>query len=287
MPQKQYAWLVTVFVNLGLLIFIPLQTRQFDCHTALVVTWVSVLIMEAVLLFVWKQREKKFNFQLSKSFYWSSGLSMLLVGLIVSAIVAEVAQPNSYTDLAASSISLEDIKPVQKRLVVEMLRKDMVATQANTAPAKNMKPMDPGVYSPASFANVAAMQGTVAQLQKSIDMDANYNAQLKQASDEFRTKMAVVDPAYLQDWDAKRKEPDAIRDASARAELLWWQSVQDLYGYAELHVKNIVIQDDKLGISDPGVRDTFNAKLDDGKKLYADWQAKVQADTAVHQKAVE
>jgi len=63
--------------------------------------------------------------------------------------------------------------------------------------------------------------------------------------------------------------------------------VQDFYAYAESHAKQIVVQDNKLGIDDPHIRDTFNAKLDSGKSLYADWQAKVQADAAAHRQAAQ
>ncbi len=196
---------MTVCADIGILIFAPLQARHFERATALEIVWLSLIFMQAAFLLSWRARAKKDNFTVPANFYLWAVLLALATGAATSVIVMKVAQPSSYTDLANSSISLDDIQPVQKRLVIELLRKDIAATQANTASVKGMKPIDPGVYSPASLADVNAMQSTVEQLQKSIDIDANYNAQLKLASDEFRTKMMVADPTYLQGWDAQRK----------------------------------------------------------------------------------
>ena len=285
MTRIQNAWFVTASSDIGILVFAPLHARHLPKSQALLVTWLSLVTIQLLLIVPMKLRLKKENISLSKSFYWGAGVLMLLAGFIASAVVAHVAQPNSYDDLADSTVPLSDIQPEQKQLVIELLRKDIAATRANNEVLKNVKPIDPGVNTAESFASIATMQNTIQKLQPFIDEDKQYAEELSQAEDEFRKKMAAFDPAYLRDWDAKRK-PDVDAKAEAlRLETAWWASAQDLYSYAELHAKEIIIQNGNIGIHDETVRSIFNEKLELSRKLNDAMQKQVQVETDIKKQA--
>ena len=285
MTRIQNVWLVTISVNIGILIFVPLQARHLVRWQALLITWISLLMMQVVCLVSLRNRLKQESVQLPKNFYRSATILALTTGLVTSIIVAQVAQPSSYIELANSKIPLSDIQSPQKRLVIELLRKDIAATNANNVALKNAKPVSPSLYSSASFASADVMQGTLDGLRSSVEQDKQYGDQLNSAEEDFRAKMAALDPGYLKDWDAKRKAERDAQIETMRIEALWWASMQDLYGYAESHANDIVIQGDNIGIRDEMIRSEFNGKFQASKDLYDALQKQMQVQVTIKQQA--
>ncbi|MDR3736439.1 MAG: hypothetical protein P4L10_13000 [Acidobacteriaceae bacterium] len=266
---------------MGILIFVPVQARHLTKAQALLVAWVALVVVQTAMALSWKSRTKKEGIAVPRSFFWKTGVVALLTGIMTSVVVAQVAQPSSLMDLANSSIPLSDIQSPQKRLVVELLRKDIAATKANNEVLKKQKPIQPDIYSVASFENAETMRNEIVQLQPAVEIDKAYAEELVNAEQDFRKKMAQLDPAYLQSWDASRKQDVDANAHSIQCQGEWWKSFQDLYTYAAANADKILVRDDKLVINDGAIRSAFNEKLDSSKQLYDEYMAAVRKSAEI------
>jgi hypothetical protein len=277
MSKTRHAWIVTLSVDLGILIFIPFKVHALTPTVAIVTAWISLLLMQTVVLVALANKSKKIGQPIPPGFYWKAGAIALVVGIVASLLaVSAAATPGSYLDLAQSSMLIDDINPVQKRLVVELLRKDIAYTQENNKVLANTKPVSPAIYSPESFTSVQTMQSVVSQLQDDVAESENYAKQIGDAEQYFRSQMASVDPAYLQSWIASRKEDTEANAESLRLQRIWWDGFVGLYTYTEAHARQIHVNNGKLVITDQATNAEFNQQMDASKQAYNSYLAAVQ-----------
>jgi len=220
----------------------------------------------------------------------------LVVGAAVLAIAAFLAtilgvsvkkHRNGYLNLALSDVPLSSIEPVQRRLVVELIRRTNANSQEeNKAMAEAQKvPMNPAVYSAQSFADQQIIQSTLAHLAIYTEIDFQYSAKQQSAREDFRRKMAVCDAEYLTKWDAQRRRQEDTESAANQIEHNWFTSVKALYDYAEQHARNIAVIDGRISISDVPVRQRFNDLFDQSKALHEKLESAVREEIEPQQKA--
>ena len=277
MTTTRNAWIITLSVDLGTLIFVPLKVHALTSPAALVVAWIPLALMQLLLLILLGKKAKEAGQPIPAGFYWKAGSVALVVGIVASMLaVSAAATPGSYLDLAQSSMSLDEINPAQKRLVVELLRKDIAYTQENNKVLANAKPVSPAIYSPESFASVPTMQSVVSQLQVDVAESEHYAEQLGDAEQGFRSQMALVDPTYLQSWITSRKEDTDANADSLRLQRIWWDGFVGLYTYAEAHAQQIKVNNGKLVITDQAANTAFNQQMASSKQAYNSYLAAVQ-----------
>src|SRR6185437_15880317 len=85
----------------------------------------------------------------------------------VSATVGVQATADRYDliKLTFADTPLSSIHPERKRLLVELLRRAAANSNQDTSAASSLKPIDPPLYSAASFASKPIMAATAASLQ--------------------------------------------------------------------------------------------------------------------------
>jgi hypothetical protein len=120
------------------------------------------------------------------------------------------------------------------------------------------------------------MRRIYAEYKNGTQADFSYYSQQQGALNDFRGKMANVDPEYLKSFDAARGD-------RATAEAMAFKMEQDsaaatlaLYQYAAEHAREITIKNGQLTFSTEGVRVEFSSQLARCKTLYSSWQAVVQ-----------
>jgi len=176
---------------------------------------------------------------------------------------------NGYFELALSGTPLNEIQPEQKRLVVELIRRRILNSRDyDRARAEvHNKPLSPALYSPESYVNVDVNHRTISELQKYAEVDFEYSSKQELAKAEFRTKMARIDPTYLQSWDSQRQDQQALETSMISLEKQWLDSVVVLYEFAAKHIEVIKLQGGKLLFSDPAIEQTFQRQQDASEAL--------------------
>lgn len=212
---------------------------------------------------------------------------LAVASFLVTLVGVSLLKPrNGYADLASSNIPLSRIEPEQKRLVVELIRRTAANSQEeNKEMAEALKePMNPSVYSPASFGNQQVIGSTMIHLTKYTAIDFDYFSKQQSAREEFKRKMILSDPQFLESWNAKRQQQELLDKETNDLEHDWFASVQQLYDYAAQHTKEISVKDGGLVISNPTVRDLFNKQLDHSKALHTRLVSSVQEQVKHQQK---
>jgi hypothetical protein len=199
---------------------------------------------------------------------------VLLLGVLsfcVTWIGVSVLQPhNDLLGLALSNTPLSAIQPERKQLLVELIRRKAAISRENDKALADAQkhPIDPQIYSPASFASKEVMESTVAQLATSINLDTDYSKQQQAATDDFRNKMAVCDPAYLETFDESMKERDAADARILQTESAWFEGVKALYDYAASHAGDFVVSNGKINISAPDVHEKFKQSFQQSQAMH-------------------
>jgi hypothetical protein len=273
-------WLLLLCMDAAVPVVLVWKTHSGEVQpiTALMSGLLCLLVGNAIVLTAIHKRSRRTGQPTSK---WlvlkATGLSVL-AALVTSAAVLRIPQRNTYLDLALSDIPLSGIQPEQKRLVVELIRRraansreyDSLVSEAKT------KPLSPSLYAPESFANEQVIDSTIAQLTKYADADFQYSQKQQALMSEFRQKMAMVDPEYLQSWDVKRQGEEAAEQQVIGLERGRLETAVSLYGYAKSHSKEISLMNGHLEFVTDALRSEFNSKQDESKGLYQKWQDATQ-----------
>ncbi len=210
----------------------------------------------------------------------------LMVGTVALGILSVLATagiallmpaPIDPVKLAYSSTPLSEIRPEQKRLVVELLRQKEQNSQAYGRVAANTKPMNPPLYGVDSFANANVINSTSAALRQSLDMDFSYFDQQQKAEREFRNRMMRIDPRseFLREVQSQSD----IEVSANAIEREWAASAIALYAFAADHAKYMAVHNRNLTFSDDSAPE-FMKRYDASKALYERFQEKVQASIA-------
>jgi hypothetical protein len=277
-PESRRFWIVIGCINIAIPAFTiwKMHTDDLGRVAALYTCWVSFVLLNAVcLLGMWSREHRAGRFV--SRMRTVQGIAFALITAIAATFaVNSYAARNSYFALAMSSMPLESIRPARRRIVVELIRERAASSKAYQSAAAHFRPISPPLYSPRSFATVDAMKTTVQQLQQAFDMDASYADRVKQRYARFCDEMGQADPQYLREWQSARNNQEQTEASLFSVEERWFQSVQDLYGYAAGQHESIVVRNDNLAFSSPEVK----AQFENLENMSRDLQQKLQTSRA-------
>lgn len=278
--QTKLNWLILVAISTG----VPIEAL-WKYHAGETSSWVALLSGGIVLLvgnvaalIAFRKRYRQDGLTFPSALV--AGAATLAVASLLVTIVGIrlLKHRNGYLDLASSDIPLSRIEPEQKRLVVELIRRTAANSQEeNKAMAEALKePMNPSVYSPASFGSPQLIGSTMTHLKKYSAIDFDYFGKQQSAREEFKRKMAFSDPQFLESWNAKRQQQELLDKKTNELEHDWFASVQQLYDFAAQHTKEISLKNGGLVISNTTIRDAFNRQLEHSKALHTKLVSSVQ-----------
>ena len=282
-------WLVLVCLNgtVPVAIIWKYHGGEISSAVALITGVIVLAVGNIAALLGFQKRTRRDGSPLERRLVAGAGALAVASFLLTIFGVSLVKHRNGYAELATSDRPLSGIEPERKRLVVELLRRTAAISQEeNKTIAEAQKvPMNPVVYSPESFADQQAIQSTLAQVAKNVEIDFRYFAQQQSAREDFSRKMTTCDPEYLKQWDAERQRQDDAEKSANQLEHDWFASVKSLYDYANEHAREIAVRDGRISISDETVRQTFDALLDRSKALHDRLESTVQDEVRLQQQA--
>lgn len=176
--------------------------------------------------------------------------------------------------LVNSGTPLSDIHPEEKRLFVDFLRQRARRSREYTDVAAAAKPIEPALYSLASFADLKTIESTIMSIRRACVLDFAYASQQQKAFQEFHDRILATSPesGYL-----KGAEAQLERDRSLNAlEREWLSSVETLYTFAANSINKMHVEKGKLVFSDEATRAEFLNRLNPSEDLYRRWQGKVR-----------
>ncbi len=176
--------------------------------------------------------------------------------------------------LVNSGTPLSDIHPEEKRLFVDFLRRRVRSSREYTDVAATAKPIEPALYSVASFADLKTIESTITSIRRGCDLDFSYASQQQKAFQEFHDRMLPVAPesGYLKGAEVQ-VEGERSLNALQRE---WLSSVETLYTFAANSISKMHVEKGKLVFSDETTRAGFLQKLNPSEDLYRTWQGKVR-----------
>jgi hypothetical protein len=280
LSHRQLEGLVLICVNATVpaVLVWKRHAGEVTSTTAFITSVISLAVLNAVFIAALRSQHKRQGLPRSKGLS-ATAVGMAAVSLLATALAVRVIPVrNDYLGLAASNIPLNEIRPDQKRLVVELLRR-LTANSQDYERALNVAkshPLSPSLYSPESFGDSATMTRTVEVLQKYATIDFDYGNKQQLAMAEFRKKMATANPEYLKSWDLEREGQNELAASAINHEKDWLSGVDALYDLAAKHADSIRLVNGKLQFADRKVEQDFQNRLQASKALYDKWQEQVQ-----------
>ena len=271
--------------NISIPFFVPFQEQNADLsqHAMILVAWISAVFLNAALLWGVLRREHGDRRLMRKTVLLALFLC-IASGIASTVAVTLTTTQNSYLALAQSDKLLNEIHPERKRLVVEFIRQSAANSAENNRNAAALKPIDPPLYTVASFANKSAIETTAAQLKAAYALDVDYQTKVAQATRDFRGKMASADAEYLRSWDASRRDEENEAAAISSAEKEWVSNTLGLYDFAERHAMEIIVRNGALEYTSQAVRNEFVRRVDECK-AFQQAMASARDKALVRQKA--
>ncbi|MGA8669567.1 MAG: hypothetical protein WB679_06810 [Terracidiphilus sp.] len=274
-------WILVGISNatIPVIVIWKLQSGELNRTTAFVASWASFIGINLVFILASRRRDFKQGRPSRQGFILHVACLVVVMAVITTLSLYLVHSKNHYAALALSDVPLDSIEPERDRLVVELIRKRAIRSKEYAAAAAQFPPISPPLYSAASFTDVNTMNSTAAQLKRAFDVDQAYGAQMKGDMDSFRSRMATVDPAYLQSWMTSDGPAEEAQSQLLATEDEWAKSVLSLYEFAVSHRKEISVHDGTISFSTPELKSSFEARETASKEL----QTRVQSgrDTAL------
>lgn len=271
-------WIIVLCLNISLPAMLAYLRLTESTGSAILLVFICclVLINAVVLLSVRARSRRRGEAMTPRLMVGTVALGILSV-LATAGIALLMPAPIDPVKLAYSSTPLSEIRPEQKRLVVELLRQKEQNSQAYGRVAANTKPMNPPLYGVDSFANANVINSTSAALRQSLDMDFSYFDQQQKAEREFRNRMMRIDPRseFLREVQSQSD----IEVSANAIEREWAASAIALYAFAADHAKYMAVHNRNLTFSDDSAPE-FMKRYDASKALYERFQEKVQASIA-------
>jgi hypothetical protein len=271
-------WLVLVCLDAGVPITIAWKRHngEASANVAVVSGLVSLVVVNAVLFTMLHARNKRQSQSVSPRLIIGAIGLMMLAASLTAISAYSVPAHNDYLELALSNTPLNEIRPEQKALVVELLRRQLANSRANDRLIAESTPISPPLYSETSFANEETIQRVSTEYKNAAEADFSYYAQQQGVMNEFRDKMMKVDPSYLRSFEAGREERETAEAKAFKMEQECTSATLALYQYAANHTKDITVQNGELAFSTDAVRLEFSEQLEHSKSLFNTWQAAVQ-----------
>jgi len=270
-PEKQTIfrsrlyWLLIVAVNVSsaLTAIWMYRSGQAEAMPAMFGGGTGLLIGNPLILWMFYKRQTQSGETLAKSKILGcivlGILSFAAIGIAVRSIPHQVED----IDLALSDVPLNSIDPMQKRLLVQLIRAQAANSKENDKLLAEVRktPLNPPLYSADSFANASVMKSTADRMTYIVNADLAYSAKQEEAMQNFRLAMAKVDPDFLKKWDGSEAKDEAAIQNVVGIERELLASIQGLYSYAEDHASQIVVKDGAIKISQSDVLAEFNRQF--------------------------
>lgn len=268
-------WILVGIINATIpaIVIWKLQSGEINRTTAVVASWASFIGLNLVYILASRTRDSKQGRPFRQGFIVHVARFVVVMAVITTLSLYLIHSKNHYAALALSDVPLDSIEPERDRLVVELIRKRAIRSKEYAAAAAQFPPISPPLYSAASFTNVNTMNSTAAQLKRAFDVDQAYGAQMKGDMDSFRSRMATVDPTYLQSWMTSDGSAEEAQRELLATEDEWAKSVLSLYEFAVSHHKEISVHDGTISFSTPELKSSFEARETASKEL----QTRVQS----------
>ena len=254
--RNHFVTFILIVINLSIPVFVLLQRNSVDLtdRAYIWVGWISAVLLNVVFLTAMHLRTRHTVQMVSRRSILIASVLAILSGLITTVSISE-SRHDDYLELAQSNIPLSKIQPERKRLLVELIRRDVANSAENNRISKTIKPISPPLYSVNSFASKEAMKSTSSQLKNDYAIDCSYANAKHQAMQDFHDKMLKVDPEYLREFESRRHDDDVLEASIESAEARWVTSALNLYDYAIAHASTISADNNgHLVISDQEAR---------------------------------
>ncbi|MGB6133544.1 MAG: hypothetical protein WBG54_17320 [Acidobacteriaceae bacterium] len=287
LPESARFWVLLVCIDLTVpaVILWKVRAGEIDHAVALSSCWVSFILANAIFWWGMHRSDRRTGRSASGARIIPASALALVAALATTLAVNAYAARNSYMALATSNRPLTSIHPARRRIVVELLRARIASSKQYQSELAHVAPISPPLYSPQSFASTNAMNETVRQLQGDFELDAGYFGAVQQSYTRFREQMQQADPEYLRSWISNPGNVDEANLAVFSLEKQWFQSVNDLYGYAELHHKDISLRNEDLAFSSPDVKAGFEKLKSTSEDLHQKLLREQTALMKQHQQA--
>lgn len=245
-----------------------------SARTTLIATPVAFAVLNIVMLLSIRAKNRRLQL--------TTPISLVITAIILAVVAsgccwAALHQALDFSqailDEAVSSKPISDIKPERRAILVQLLRTRLQNSREYHAAASQFKPITPALYSAKSFENESVIQSVKNQVEAAAALDITYAGKQQEAMDEFRARMSKADPAYLESFEAQRKDADNEFAKALLQEKQWLQATNALYDFAAANRKMMKVKGDQLVFSDPAVKATF----EDDKEHSVDLLNKVQA----------
>lgn len=268
-PRSIHPWLLLLVIDGTVPVVVAWKHYGGEATTAvaLISAFLTLLILNAVIVLRLRSRKVTLGQETPRGFYLGAVCLAVISGVLTSVAVHSTPERNEYARLAFSNTSLDEIKPRQKALVVELIRRNASASKAEERAALQTKPIFPELYSPGSFANEKVIRSVSEQYKKANDLDITYRTEVERNWSEFRDKMSKVDPDYLKSFEAASKENRKQDERAFQLEQQCAIATLGLYGYADTHSREITLSDGKLHFTHDDVRAEFTRQLEERKSL--------------------
>lgn len=275
--QLEYAVVACVNATVPAIVLWKRYSGEVTSTVAVLTALISLAIVNTVLIVGLRSKQRRLGISPSRRLPATAVILGVAAVLLTAAGVKAVPVRNDYLGLALSDKPLSEIRPEQKRLVVELLRRRAENSRDYDRALAEAKahPISPALYTPESFASVDVMHSTINTLKKYIGVDMDYGAKQQEAMSEFRDKMAKVDPEYLKQWDSERRHAEELQASATELEKEWFSSVVALYDFAAAHCDEVKLYGSPAERGDKTEQE-FKAQLAASKSLYTKWQQQIQ-----------
>ncbi len=255
-------WILVVGMNI-VIFFVPVwKYRIGDAapRVALISGLSSLLFLDAAVLLIIRARNRRAGFPLA----WSLVVGAIIGGMIsASALWLVLANEMTENDLmmtALSSKPIGEIRPEVKALVVQLLRRELERNKAYERIVSQNKPLDPPLFSNASFRSLAVMQQEVDAVRKAVALDLTTYDQHEHDLNEFRSAIMKIDPTWLKKFDSTMRSKAEPWEEVMSLDKQLLDATVDLYGFAARHPENISFQFGNLVSHDADIWNTFAGK---------------------------
>src|ERR1700744_1836010 len=167
------------------------HTGVLSDTAAILSCWVSIALFGAICIaMLWRRRA---GHTAGGQFPISAGI--LVAAAATGGLTTIVVRSLPSTDItfALSGKPLDEISSPQRRLLIELLRKNDANSQKYASIVAHIKPMVPALYSAESFADKPTMQRTMDLLNAVYQEDLKYATELQSDLTDFQAKMRVTD----------------------------------------------------------------------------------------------
>ena len=255
-------WILIAGVGISALATPVWKYRAGDCtpRVALVSGLLTLLVLDATVLLTIRARNRRRGLPTARS---------LLIGAVVVGMLSAgglwlmLGNEMSEKDLMMTTLSskpIAEIRPGEKALVVQLFRKEFKRNRDYQQMVSQIKPLDPPLFSNASFRSLTTMQREIDALKDVVTLDFATFDQHEHDLGEFRSLMKKRYPAYLESFTSgiRNKEESWEEILSLEKQLL--DATVDLYGFAARNPHNISFQYGNLVSHDAGVWNNFARK---------------------------